>query len=198
MDAEPSDELLMRQATAGSVEAFGVLFDRYQPRLLAFLTRLLGDRSSAEDAVQEAFWRAWEYRETFNVTSRFSSWLYVIARNTALTERRREGRQPERVSSLREDDLYRFETAPSPPGSEPHRVVEGRTVRECVREALMALPRDQRLCLVLREYEGLSHRETAEVMGCSEASVRVIAFRARKALARSLKGLLQSEDCRVG
>ncbi len=82
--------------------------------------------------------------------------------------------------------------------SEPHTAFRAEAAREEVRLALLELPREQRLCLILREYEGLSHRETAEILGCSEGAVRVLAFRARRALARRLKALLEEEKCHVG
>lgn len=193
-----SDEQLMQRAAAGDVGAFGELFDRYQPRLLAFLTRFLGDVSLAEDAAQEAFWRAWEYRGTYDVTKRFSSWLYVIAKNTAVTEAKKPHRRTVSLSSLEEDGHSAVDQLPAAASGEPHTALSTRILRDEVRAALQALPRDQRLCLVLREYEHLSHREAAEVMGCSEGAVRVLAFRARRALARLLKSSLESEDCLVG
>lgn len=191
------DEQLMQRAADGDVEAFGQLFDRYQPRLQAFLVRFTGDASLAEDAVQESFWRAWEHRGTYNVRKRFSAWLYTIAKNTALTESRRPHRRAASFSSLTDADQNAVERLPALPGTEPHTVFGAEALRETVRAALLALPADQRLCLVLREYELLSHRETAEIMGCSEGAVRVLAFRARRALAKLLKRSLESEGCRV-
>jgi RNA polymerase sigma-70 factor (ECF subfamily) len=189
------DEQLMLRAVGGDVEAFGELYDRYQPRLLAFLSRLCGDVSTAEDAVQDAFRRAWEYRTSFR-GSGFRAWLYVIAKNAALAERRSRVRA-ESFSALDSDE---WERIPEAPEAEPGRRAEAEFLREEVRRALLELPREQRLCLILREYEELSHRETAEVLGCSEGAVRVLAYRARRALAKRLRGALEgaeSEDLRV-
>jgi RNA polymerase sigma-70 factor, ECF subfamily len=179
-----SDEQLMRLAARGDVQAFGTLYDRYQPRLLAFLTRFTGDVTVAQDLTQDTFWRAWEYRETFRNDRPFSAWIYTIARNAAVSELRRAHRHfvpldPE-LSTGFDDQAERL------------------SLREQVRSALRQLPYDQRMCLILREYEGFSHAEIAGVVGCSEGAVRVISYRARRALAKLLRPLLENEDCRVG
>jgi RNA polymerase sigma factor (sigma-70 family) len=180
-----SDEQLMQRAAAGDVQAFGELFDRYHPRLLGFLTRFTGDEFLAQDLVQDTFWRAWEYRQSFLGGSAFSAWIYTIAKNAAASETRKSYRKvaslTDAVEAVGHDDL-----------------AESLTLREQVRFGLQQLPPEQRLSLILREYEGLSHEEIAEVMGCSPGAARVLAHRARKALARVLRPLLESEDCCVG
>lgn len=86
MKAEPDDEL-MRQTQGGDLDALGALFDRHQPRLYAFLCRLVGDPATAEDVAQEAFWRVWRHRAAYDARRGFAPWLYGIARHLALTDR---------------------------------------------------------------------------------------------------------------
>jgi RNA polymerase sigma-70 factor, ECF subfamily len=188
---EPSDEQLMRGAAGGDAEAFGALYDRHAPRLLAFLTRFLGDRAMAEDVTQDAFWKVWENRNAFDPKRQtFRVFLYVVARNLARNEQGRAGRR--RDVPLTEDG-----DAAGPSGDEPARLTERRFLRESVRAALLELPEEQRLCVVLREYEGYSFREAARILGCSEVRARVLAFRARARLKRLLAHLMEAETRHV-
>lgn len=186
---EPTDEQLMRHVTAGETAALGVLFDRYEPRLTAFLTRFLGERAVAEDVAQDTFWKVWENRAVYDSRRQsFRVFLYVVARNLARNEHNRAGRR--RTVPL--DHEVGGESSEG-----PAHVSERRYVQDCVRTALLTLPEEQRLCVVLREYEGYSFRETAQVLGVSEVHARVLAFRARARLKHLLVHLLESEPCHV-
>lgn len=191
MDA--SDAELMERTRAGDLEALGTLFERYQAAIHSFLYRFLGDAPAAEDAVQEVFWRVWQHRSTYDGRCGFSAWLYVIARHAALDEVRRRQRHALPFSGLREGQEEQLGTGELAfPGSEAsiHRL----SLREQVRAALVQLSPEQRTCLILREYEGKSHREVAEILGCSEANARVISHRARQAMRRLLQPLLEAEQ----
>jgi RNA polymerase sigma-70 factor (ECF subfamily) len=181
-----TDEELMGQTKQGDLAAFGVLFDRYQPRLVAFLTRFCGDHGTAEDLAQDAFWRIWEGRGSYDTGRRFDTWLFVVAKNAALNQIR----QATRHRSVPIDSLAEGEWASSMPDA----IQIDR--RDAVRAALQQLPTDQRLILILREYEGLSHREVAEVMGCSEGAARALAHRARAVLREHLRPLLLEHEDR--
>lgn len=190
MDA--SDAELMGRIRSGDLEALGNLFERYQPAIHAFLCRFLGNAAAAEDAVQEVFWRVWQHRSTYDGRCGFTPWLYVIARHTALDEVRRRKRHATPFSGLREGQEEQLGTADlATPGSEAS--VRRLTLREQVQAALLHLPPEQRTCLILREYEGKSHREIAEILGCSEANARVLSHRARQALRRRLQPMLEAE-----
>jgi RNA polymerase sigma-70 factor (ECF subfamily) len=187
-----SDEELMRRAGRGDLRAFGRLFDRHQPSLFAFLCRFLGDAATAEDVAQDVFWRVWEHRTMFDGSRRFTTWLYVIARRAALNEIKKPYRRAAPLSELSEELHERLETPDDAPlGSTM--AIRDLYVREKVREALQGLPPDQRLCIVLREYEGRSHAEIADILGCSEGNARVLAHRARAALRVILQPLLERE-----
>lgn len=188
-----SDEDLMERTTRGDLEALGILFDRHHTVLYGFLSRLLGDPAAAEDVVQEVFVRIWRHRSTFGREKAFTAWLYTIARNAAMDEIRKRGKRPRSFTDLQAgpDGL---ELAAGTGGPGPDAELWKRTVREQVREALRKLPAEQRLCLVLKEYEGKSHREIGEILGCTEGHARVIAHRARQAMRRLLQPLLQQVE----
>lgn len=174
----------MQCAQAGDVAAYGVLFDRYQVRLTRFLMRILAHPQTAEDIAQEAFWQVWERRHTYNPRRPFRVFLYVAAKNLALNERNRvHNRKTVPIESIAE---------PIAPDN-PIIASERQQLRCAVSKALLALPEDQRLSIVLHEYEGYGYREVAAVLECSEVQARVIAFRARNRLKRLLKPLMESE-----
>jgi RNA polymerase sigma-70 factor (ECF subfamily) len=186
-----SDEALMERAGRGDLAAFGELFDRHQPGLCAFLCRFLGDAATAEDVAQDAFWRAWQYRASFDAARPFAPWLYAIARRAALDERGKPHRRDTTWSDLSPAGQERAAAPADTPGADA--LIEALTVRDQVREALRALPPDQRLCVILREYEGRSHGEIAAILGCSEGNARVLTHRARRALRELLRPLLEGE-----
>lgn len=187
-----SDEELMARAARGDLAAFGALFDRHQPRIYAFLCRFLGSAAGAEDVTQEVFWRIWRYRATYEPGAAFLTWAYSIARNAGLDEIRNASRRP---GSLEELGAAEQEARPGLNGHRrPEEEVQVLALREAVRRALALLPEEQRLCLILREYEGRSHAEIAAILGCSEGAARVLSHRARKALRSRLEPLVESEE----
>jgi RNA polymerase sigma-70 factor, ECF subfamily len=193
--APPSDEQLMARVGTDDTAALGELFDRYHAPLFAFLLRLAGDRAAAEDLAQEVFWRLWQQRARFDPERSFATWLYTIARRTAWNELQCAGHRTARFSELSDADQHRFEAQEAgshdPP---PEEQVLAAARRSQVQQALQTLPRDQRLCLVLREYEGRSHREIGAILGCSEGAARVLTHRARRALRPLLASLWENEE----
>lgn len=174
----------MQCAQAGDVAAYGALFDRYQGRLVRFLVRILDSHSNAEDIAQEAFWNVWERRQTYNPRRSFRVFLYVAAKNLALNERNRAHHR----KSVPLDSIVE----PVAPDN-PIAASERQQLQCAVRRALLTLPEDQRICIVLHEYEGYGYREIAAVLECSEVHARVTAFRARNRLKRLLSPLIESE-----
>jgi len=183
-----TDEELMHRAQQNDIAAFGLLFDRYQARLVALLVRFCGDLAQAEDLAQEALWRAWENRHRYDTRRLFSTWLFVVARNVALNQRKR-------VASQRSVSLTTVAEVVVAQSD-----LDAFALRDEVRGALLKLPPEQRLCVIFHEYEGFSYREAAEILGCSEGAARVMAHRARLALRESLRPMLDSldsEECYV-
>lgn len=188
-----SDAELMLRTGQDDLEAFGMLFERHQAALYLFLRRLLGNTAAAEDAVQEVFWRVWRYRTTFNGAREFTGWLYVIARHAAMDEIRRRSLHARSFCDLAVGQEARIGAGDrSVPGSDESLRLQ--SMREEVQRALLQLTPEQRTCVILREYEGRSHREIAEILGCSEGNARVLAHRARQAMRKLLASVLEQEE----
>lgn len=175
-----SDEELMLRVVDGDMHALGVLFERYHRSVHRFLTRVLRCSSLAEDVLQDAFLRVYDRRQSYRSPHKFSTWLFTIAYRMAIDTLRR-GERTEMLGALT-DDLR--DIAPSPAES-----VERDEYAQVVRDAITALPEDQRITIMLREYEGFSYREIAEITHTTERAARVRGFRARQALAVSLAAL---------
>ncbi len=171
----PSDLLLVQRAAGGDVGAFEVLVRRYQLRVIRLCVRMLGDRYAAEDAAQDVFLVVWRSMGRFRGDAKFSTWLYRIATNRCVRELRR---RPAPTSELPEGLAAREGI--------PHLAVEAAEGLAAAGAAVARLSLDQRVPLLLREVEGLSYGEIAEVLGVSVAAVKSRIYRARVEVARYL------------
>ncbi|WP_028104089.1 sigma-70 family RNA polymerase sigma factor [Pseudoduganella violaceinigra] len=181
MKVDPDRELVER-ARAGERAAFDQLVGRYQRRLLRLVLRLLRDQAEAEDVVQETFLRAYRALPRFRGEAAFFTWLYRIALNGARNAilRRRQRGAPALLPSQ----------APAPEIGTPESMLLSKQVMLAIDAALEALPLELRTAIVLREIEGLSYEEIGEIMECPLGTVRSRLFRAREAIARRLRPLL--------
>lgn len=170
-DSSESDEWLMARVRDGNVAAFQNLYERHHRSLFTFLLRLLADRPTAEDLLQETFLRVYLHRETYRPTATFRTWLFTIARNLAVDQLRRGG-----IAWERPGEDQRAEVPDSSPS--PLRRVEAAERLEELENALRQLPPGQREVLLLSRYAGLSHAEIAQVTGSSPEAVRVALHRA--------------------
>lgn len=177
--AEPSDRALVEQTLRGGVEAYGELVRRYQQSVFNVCLRLMGERQGAEDQTQEAFLRAHDRLETFDLARPFGPWIRTVAANLCLNELRSRG--PIEVP-LQARDVPQRESLASP---------EGRTERaemaDIIRAAILELPPHYRAVIELRHYGDLSYKEIAEGLGLSVSSVRSQLYRARNQLAEVLE-----------
>ncbi|WP_374584000.1 RNA polymerase sigma factor RpoE [Pseudoduganella sp.] len=184
MKVDPDRELVER-ARAGERAAFDQLVARYQRRLLRLVLRLLRDQAEAEDVVQETFLKAYRALPRFRGEAAFYTWLYRIAvngaRNAILRRRQRSGPQGIAPSQA---------PAPPPEIGTPESMLLSKQVMRAIDAALEALPLELRTAIVLREIEGLSYEEIAQIMECPLGTVRSRIFRAREAIARRLRPLL--------
>jgi RNA polymerase sigma-70 factor (ECF subfamily) len=178
---ELSDRALMEAVTAGDEGAFGELMDRKTRPLLGLAHRMVGDREEAKDLVQLTFLRVWEHRSRYDGSFSVNTWIYRITTNLAidlLRSRQVRGNQAEpvrhhmmRLVSRRSDfeGLFR------------------REVMSILRDLAAGLSKKQRLAFLLREVEGLSSKEVAEILECGESTVRNHLFVARKYLRREVR-----------
>ena len=169
----------------GEERAFTVLVERYQTRLLNFIYRTIGDRDRAEDLVQEVFIRVYRHLHRFDRSKKFSTWVYTIASNLAKNELRNRSRNPLVLfqtiqgSTEDEDRPLQFEDTTARPDD----LYRKRHLRELVEDTVAKLPEHHRQVFVLRELEGKSYEEIAEITDCNLGTVKSRLNRARTAFA---------------
>jgi len=181
-DAADTEASLIARAQAGDVGAFERLSGAYADRLFMLLLRLLGDRGEAEDVAQEVMLRAWRGIGGFRGRSSYFTWLYRIAVNEANRALEKRGRRPPAVP-IGPDELQ----LPGPATDDPSRQAEFRELRRALSRALAELPPVLRTAVVLRDVEGFSTQEAAEIAGVSQAAFKSRLHQARR-LVRAAMG----------
>jgi len=166
-DSAETDASLLARAQAGDVSAFERLSSAYADRLFMLLLRLLGDRGEAEDVAQEVMLRAWRGIARFQGQSSYFTWLYRIAVNEANRALEKKARRPAGVS-IGAQELQ----LPASPAYDPSRQAENSELRRVLGQALAELPPALRTAIVLRDVEGLSTQEAAEIAGVSQAAFK--------------------------
>jgi RNA polymerase sigma-70 factor (ECF subfamily) len=191
MTQDDTDQQLVQRVQDGDRTAFDLLIRKYQHRVLKLVSRFVNDAAEAEDVAQEAFLKAYRALPSFRGESAFYTWLYRIAINTAKNALVSNRRRPVDFDlDLQDPDQY-DRHAKLKEGDTPEGVLLTEEIRRTVAEAMEQLPEDLRTAIVLRELEGLSYEEIAEAMDCPVGTVRSRIFRAREAIDRKLKPLLE-------
>ena len=186
------DGRVVQAFLGGDARGFTALVVRYQTRLLNFIYRTIGDRERAEDLVQEAFVRVHRHLHRFDQSKKFSTWIYTIASNLAKNELRNRSRNPlvlfQTIKKQWEADHrpLQFED----PSSRPDDLYRKRHLRELVEGSVAQLPEHHRVVFVLRELEGKSYEEIAEITGCNLGTVKSRLNRARNNFAAIIAPLL--------
>lgn len=193
MSSEESDRELVERVQAGDKQAFDLLVLRYQQKLVKLISRYVRDPQEAMDVAQEAFIKAYRAIPGFRGESSFYTWLYRIGVNTAKNHLVAQGRRPP-DSDVDAQDAERFDIdtmlrEQDTPEAEAYRDEVERTVVEAIAE----LPEELRTAVTLRELEGLSYQEIAQVMECPVGTVRSRIFRAREAIDKRLRPLTGEE-----
>jgi len=182
---ELDDSGVVTTFLGGEERAFQELVERYQGRLLNFVYRTIGDREKAEDLVQEVFIRVYRHLHRFDRSKKFSTWIYTIASNLAKNELRNRSRNPLvlfqtiKKNWQDEDRPLQFED----PTSRPDDLYRKRHLRELVEQTVALLPEHHRQVFVLRELEGKSYEEIAEITDCNLGTVKSRLNRARNSSA---------------
>ncbi|MBT4864820.1 MAG: sigma-70 family RNA polymerase sigma factor [Planctomycetaceae bacterium] len=185
------DTELIKACLAGKTDAFGQLVVRHQDRLYNTLAKVLGSADDARDVSQQAFVHAFQKLHTFRGNSAFYSWLFRIAMNAAISEKRKTRRMTASV------DLAREQSGEEPtdfhPDSQPSHAIELSERQQMVQTALAELSEEFRTVLVLKEMEGLKYEEIAEIVGCPVGTVRSRIHRARSEMREKLRILFKAE-----
>lgn len=185
------DQLLIERVQRGDKKAFELLVVKYQRKLFRLVTRLIHDQAEAEDVVQEAFIKAYRALPNFRGDSAFYTWLYRIGINTAKNHLMVNNR---RAPTSTQTDIDEAETFIDADGlrdiNTPESLMASKQIAATVNSVMLSLPEELRNAITLREIEGLSYDEIAELMMCPIGTVRSRIFRAREAIADKLRPLL--------
>jgi len=185
------DWALVQRVQKGDMRAFEALVNKYQRKVGRLLTRMVRDPDDIEDIVQDSFIKAYKALGNFRGESAFYTWLYRIAINTAKNFLVASNRRPIALREGNDEDSETFDDSDTLSDmATPESVYSSRQIAATVNKAVEDLPEELKNAIVLREIEGLSYEEIAEVMGCPIGTVRSRIFRAREAISERLKPLL--------
>lgn len=187
---EPDGQLVER-VKRGEKAAFDLLVIKYQSRIINLVSRFVRNPDDAMDVAQEAFLKAYRALPNFRGDSAFYTWLYRIAVNTAKNYLAVQSRRPQQIDQgIEEIEQIEGNTALKEQAT-PERLLLTDEIQATVIDAINKLPEDLQTAIMLREVEGLSYEEIAAVMDCPIGTVRSRIFRAREAVDKELKPLLE-------
>ncbi len=186
-----ADAQLVKRVQKGDKKAFDLLVLKYQQRIIKLVSRYVRDPTDTLDVAQDAFLKAYRALPNFRGDSAFYTWLYRIAINTAKNYLVTQSRRPMESESFRvEGEQVDLESMLKDLAT-PESLLITDEIKEAIAEAIEQLPDDLRTAINLREVEGLSYEEIADVMTCPIGTVRSRIFRAREAIDHRLKALLE-------
>ena len=192
-----SDVVLVERTLAGDQRAFELLVIKYQRRVERLIGRMVRDVDLVEDIAQETFIRAYRALHQFRGDAQFYTWLYRIAVNTAkkfLLELKRDPTVSDSALAPKDDEDETFRPKNEPSTDEtPESVLAAKEVGQTVSQALAELPDDLRQAVSLREMDGLSYEDIAQLMACPIGTVRSRIFRAREAISAKVRPLLERQ-----
>ena len=172
------DELLLRRACKGDVQAFEELMQSHESRIYAIALRMMGNREDAQDCLQEAMLRVYRAIGSFKGQSTFSTWVYRITMNTCLDELRR--RKARKVTSL--DSLVDNGWSPTDTGDTPEEHGLRVEKQNALNQAIQSLPDDMRAAIILRDVKGYSYDEIASILDANVGTIKSRISRGREKL----------------
>ncbi len=188
---------LIQAINSGQADKFHDLVKRYEQKLYNFSLRMCRDHSDAEDMIQETFLNVFRYLKDFRYETKFKNWLYKVAASTCIKKRRKSKFAPEKELSL---DEY----GPGNEAEVPDHVPEwalmplekllNQELSNTINQEILSLPKKYRVVIVLRDLEGFSTVETAQILNISPANVKVRLHRARLYLRDKLKGYFNNDQ----
>ena len=186
--AEPTDHQLVLRVQKGDKRAFDLLVLKYQYRLQAIVSRFVRDTDEVADVTQEAFIKAYRALPKFRGDSQFYTWLYRIAINTAKNYLVSKNRRPANIDIDVEDAEQFTGNEKLIDEASPESFIMTEELSQIIKDSLSQLPEDLRTALTLREFDGMSYEEIADIMGCPVGTVRSRIFRAREFIDKHVLG----------
>ena len=186
MTASDTDQQLVQRSQRGDLRAFDLLVLKYQGRIAALVGRYVSDAGEVEDVTQEAFIKAYRALGKFRGDSAFYTWLYRIAANAAKNHLVAKGRRPGADATIEDAEGF-DEGGLLSESASPEALAMGEELADVVESALKELPDELKAALTLREFDGLSYDEIADVLECPVGTVRSRIFRAREAIDQRVK-----------
>lgn len=186
-----TDARLVERVQRGDKRAFDLLVVKYQYRIQALVSRYVRDQDDIQDVVQDAFLKAYRALPRFRGESQFYTWLYRIAINTAKNFLVARSRRPPATDVDVVDAEFHSGGEALTDIDTPENELAGEQLRAAVFEALEALPEDLRTAVTLREFDGLAYEEIADIMECPVGTVRSRIFRAREAIDKVVRPLME-------
>ena len=187
-DESGLDFALMARIGDGDHDAFRQLVERHQHAVTGTVTKMLGNSSDAQDIAQQVFLRIWRHAKRYRPDAKFTTYLFTITRNLVFNESRRRRRKNEVSSDEREQHSKLLLEAPH--DRQPDAQILQAELQRAIDAAIIALPKSQRMAVVLWRYKQLSYEEIASVLGLSVSAVKSLLFRARTALRDDLRRYL--------
>lgn len=191
MSEQNVDQKLVEQVQRGDKKAFNLLVTKYQNKVANLVSRYVKNHSDVPDIVQEAFIKAYRALPNFRGESAFYTWLYRIAVNCAKNHMVASGRKPP-GSDVEIEDAEIYDSGDAlRENASPEKLLLTKEIKKVVFSTIEQLPDDLRTAINLRELEGLSYEEIATIMECPVGTVRSRIFRAREAVDKKIRPLLQ-------
>jgi len=189
-EQQETDKQLVARVQKGDKRAFDLLVLKYQHKIFGLISRYIKDHHEVMDVAQEAFIKAYRAIGRFRGDSAFYTWLYRIAINTAKNHLVSRSRRPPDTDVDVVDAEYYESASKLKDNASPEQLVHRQQLEEAVFKAIEQLPEDLKAAVTLREFDGLSYEEIAEVMQCPVGTVRSRIFRARESIDKHISHLV--------
>ncbi|MDA8752727.1 RNA polymerase sigma factor RpoE [Halieaceae bacterium] len=193
MTAEVTDKQLVARVQKGDSRAFDMLVMKYQHKIFGLISRYVKDTDEVQDVAQEAFIKAYRALPRFRGDSAFYTWLYRIAINTAKNHLVSRSRRPPGTDVDLEHAEYYESGGALRDIENPENALYGAELKAVVEAAIRELPDDLRTAVTLREFDGLSYEDIADIMDCPVGTVRSRIFRAREAIDKQVREQIDGE-----
>jgi RNA polymerase sigma-70 factor (ECF subfamily) len=185
---EEPEAKIMSEIAGGNISAFKEIVDLYQKPLINFIARFLGDKTTAEDIAQEVFIKVFKAAKDYRPKSKFKTWLFKITSNLCLNQIRDNKNQPKIIDTFELNEAGFLAIAPE--SCCPEKTFEKKELGEVIRDAILNLPKKQRIALLLQKHNGFSYNEISQIMECSVSAVESLIQRARQNLKKRLASYL--------